>query len=178
MAEDPTAQANHPAADAAARAGAAARAPLAPAGLVALGAAGRCAARGDRRGPAAAARAADPARGDTQPIEVVKGFAAAIEAKDADRLLALVEPTVYRREISPEVRAYVEYLEEVRFDNPRYELLDNDGERAHVRWTANMVYTLNLGDERKSSGERPIDMTFELAKFEGVWYLHSAKMPN
>lgn len=121
-------------------------------------------------------RNADP-RGDTRPIEVVKGFAAAIEAKDADRLLALVEPTIYRREISPEVRAYVEYLEQARFENARYELLDNDGERAHVRWTANMIYTLNLGDERKS-GERPIDMTFELAKFEGQWYLHSAKMPN
>lgn len=121
-------------------------------------------------------RANDP-RADTRPIDVVKGFVAAIEAKDADAMLAFVEPTIYRREIGPEVRAYVEYLEQVRFESPRYELLDNDGDRAHVRWTATMHYTLDLGDERKT-GDRPLDTTFELAKFEGTWYLHSAKIPQ
>ncbi len=114
---------------------------------------------------------------DTRPVELVQGFAAAIEAKDADKMLGFVEPTVYRREIGPEVRAYVEYLQEVRFDNSRYELLDNDGARAHVRWTATMHYTLNLGSETKS-GERPIDTIFELTKFEGNWYIHSAKLPT
>ena len=53
----------------------------------------------------------------------------------------------------------------------------NDGERAHVRWTATMQYTLNLGDTRKS-GERTIDTTFELTKFEGTWYLRNAKLPD
>lgn len=121
-------------------------------------------------------RNADP-RADTRPLEVVKGFAAAIEARDADKMLGYVEPTIFRREISPEVRAYVEYLEQVQFADARYELLDNDGERAHVRWVATMRYTLDLGDERKS-GERPIDTTFELVMFEGNWYLRSAKLPN
>jgi hypothetical protein len=121
-------------------------------------------------------RAPDPLS-DTRPVELVQGFAAAIVAKDADKMLGFVEPTVYRREIGPEVRAYVEYLQDVRFDNARYELLDNDGERAHVRWTATMHYTLNLGDETKT-GDRAIDTIFELTKFEGNWYLHSAKLPS
>lgn len=121
-------------------------------------------------------RANDP-RADTRPLEVVKGFAAAIEAKSADQMLSFVEPTIARREISPELRAYVEYLREVRFDNPRYELLDNNGERAHVRWTASMHYVLDMGDEQKT-GDRPIDTTFELVKFEGTWYLRSAKLPQ
>jgi hypothetical protein len=121
-------------------------------------------------------RTPDP-MSDTRPVELVQGFAAAIAAKDADKMLGYVEPTVYRREIGPEVRAYVEYLKEVRFDNARYELVDNDGQRAHVRWTATMHYVLDLGDETKS-GDRPIDTTFELTKFEGNWYLHSAKLPN
>jgi len=114
---------------------------------------------------------------DTRPVELVKGFTDAIVAKDADKMLSYVEPTVYRREIGPEVRSYVEYLQDVRFDNARYELLDNDGQRAHVHWTANMHYTLDLGSETKS-GDRPIDMVFELTKFEGNWYLHSAKLPS
>jgi hypothetical protein len=121
-------------------------------------------------------RAPNPAS-DTRPVEIVKGFADAIVAKDADKMLGFVEPTVYRREIGPEVRAYVEYLQDVRFDNARYELLDNDGQRAHVRWTATMHYTLNLGSETKS-GDRPVDTIFELTKFEGNWYLHSAKLPR
>lgn len=114
---------------------------------------------------------------DTRPVALVEGFADALAAKDADKMLAAMEPTIYRREIGPEVRAYVEYLQDVRFDNARYQLLDNDGERAHVRWTATMHYTLNLGDETKT-GSRPIDTVFELTKFEGNWYIHSAKLPS
>ena len=114
---------------------------------------------------------------DTRPVEVVQGFAAAIEARDASAMLSYVEPTIFRREISPEIRAYVEYLKQVRFADARYTLLDSDGERAHVRWTATMAYTLDLGSQTKS-GERPIDTTFELTKFEGTWYLRSAVLPK
>jgi hypothetical protein len=121
-------------------------------------------------------RPSDP-MSDTRPVEVVRGFAAAIEARDASKMLAFVEPTVYRREISPEIRAYAEYLQSASFANARYELLDSDGEIAHVRWTATMRYTLGLGDEARS-GERPIDTTFELRKIEGTWYLHGAKLPT
>jgi hypothetical protein len=121
-------------------------------------------------------RPADPLS-DTRPVEVVQGFASAIEARDASAMLARVEPTIFRREISPEIRAYVEYLKDVRFSNTSYTLLDSDGERAHVRWVATMAYTLDLGSETKS-GERPIDTTFELTKFEGTWYLRSAVLPK
>src|SRR5437868_736261 len=121
-------------------------------------------------------RPADPLS-DTRPVAVVQGFAAALEARDASRVLSYVEPTIFRREISPEVRAYVEYLKEVRFTNAHYTLLDSDGERAHVRWTATMAYTLDLGSQTKS-GERPVDTTFELTNFEGTWYLRSAVLPK
>jgi hypothetical protein len=121
-------------------------------------------------------RPSDP-MSDPRPTQVVQAFAAAIEARDATTMLSHVEPTVYRREISPEIRAYVEYLQQVTFENARYQLLDSDGATAHVRWTANMRYTLGLGDETRS-GERLIDTTFELRKIEGTWYLHSANLPR
>jgi hypothetical protein len=121
-------------------------------------------------------RPGDP-MADTRPTDVVRGFAAAIEARDATKMLSYVEPTIYRREISPEIRAYVEYLQAVRFDNPRYQLLDNDGEIAHVRWTATMNYTIGQSDEARS-GSRPIDTTFELRTVEGTWYLHGANLPK
>ena len=121
-------------------------------------------------------RPADPLT-DPRPIEVVQGFASALEARDVSKMLSYVEPTIFRREISPEIRAYVEYLKEVRFTDASYTLLDSDGERAHVRWNANMAYTLDLGSQTKS-GTRPIDTTFELTKFEGAWYLRSAVLPK
>ena len=114
---------------------------------------------------------------DPRPVEVVQGFAAAIEARDATKMLSYVEPTIFRREISPEIRSYVEYLKEVRFTDASYTLIDNNGERAHVRWNATMEYTLDLGSQTKS-GTRPIDTTFELTKFEGTWYLRSAVLPK
>ena len=65
----------------------------------------------------------------------------------------------------------------MRFTDVSYTLIDSDGERAHVRWSANMAYTLDLGSQTKS-GTRPIDTTFELTKFEGTWYLRSAVLPK
>jgi len=119
-------------------------------------------------------RPGDP-MSDPRPVEVVQGFASAIESRDASKMLSFVEPTVFRREISPEIRSYVEHLREARFENPRYQLLDSDGDVAHVRWTATMRYTLDLGSETRS-GQRPIDTTFELLKIEGSWYLHAMKL--
>ena len=121
-------------------------------------------------------RPADPLT-DPRPVEVVQGFASALEARDVSKMLSYVEPTLFRREISPEIRAYVEYLREVRFTDASYTLIDSDGERAHVRWNATMAYTLDLGSQTKS-GTRPIDTTFELTKFEGTWYLRSAVLPK
>ena len=115
--------------------------------------------------------------GDQRPVEAVKGFVAAMEARDATKMLSFAEPTDAAKEIGPEVRAYMEYVEEISFKDATYTLLDNDGQRAHVRWTANMHYRVNLGDEVKV-GDKPIETIFELTKFEDAWYLHNVTPPT
>ena len=114
---------------------------------------------------------------DPRPVEVVKGFVAALEAKDASRMLAYAVPTDVKKEIGPEVRAYLEYVDSITFSDASYTLLDSDGERAHVRWTATMHYKLNFGSQVKS-GDKPIDTVYELTKFEGAWYLSSVTPPE
>ena len=114
---------------------------------------------------------------DPRPVEVVKGFVAALEAKDASKALAFVVPTDIKKEIGPEVRAYLEYVESLSFSDANYQLLDSDGERAHVRWTATMHYKLNFGSEVKS-GDKPVDTVYELIKFENAWYLQSVAPPE
>jgi hypothetical protein len=121
-------------------------------------------------------RPADPLA-DQRPVEVVRGFAAAIEAKDASRMLSYALPTDAKKELGPEVRAYLEYVDSISFSDARYTLLDNDGERAHVRWTSTMHYQLNFGSEIKS-GDKAIDTVYELTKFEGGWYLSSVTPPQ
>ncbi len=123
-----------------------------------------------------ATRQPDP-MSDQRPIEVVRGFVAAVEARDASKMLSYVEPTVFKKEIGPEIRAYIEYIKEIRIDNAHYELLDNDGDIAHVRWTGTMHYQIDFGSEVKS-GEKAIDTTFELSKLEGAWYLRSVQLPQ
>ena len=121
-------------------------------------------------------RAPDP-MSDTRPVEIVQGFVGAFESKDASKMLSFVVPTDMKREIGPELRAYLEYIEAVSFSDPAYTLVDNDGQTARVRWTATMHYKLNLGDETKS-GDKPIDTVFELTKIEGAWYLQNAQLPE
>jgi hypothetical protein len=115
-------------------------------------------------------------RADQRPVETVRAFIGALEARDATAMLAQVEPTVLKRQLGPEIRAYVEYITEIRFDDARYELLANDGERAQVRMTATMVYTIDYGERR--SGQTPIDATYDLRLVEGAWYLSGVTLPQ
>lgn len=110
---------------------------------------------------------------DQRPAEVVRAFAQAIEARDADAMLAQLEPTIFRREIGPEIRSYVEYIERVTFSDSNYRVVDNTGDTAHVRWTATMQYQLrDLG-----AGSRPIDSVFELTLIENRWYIQAVDLP-
>jgi hypothetical protein len=121
-------------------------------------------------------RPPDPMQ-DQRPVEVVQLFVAAIEARDVTEMLRYVEPTMIRREISPEVRAYMEYAETIRFENPGFTLLDNNGRLAHVRLTANLHYRVNLGSTVKA-GTQPVDTTVELTRLEGAWYLRGVRLPQ
>jgi hypothetical protein len=90
-------------------------------------------------------------------------------------MLSYVEPTVLKKQIGPELRAYVEYIRELRFEDARYELLASDGREATVRLTATMRYTVDYGQVR--SGERAVDATYELRNVEGAWYLSGVGLP-
>jgi hypothetical protein len=120
-------------------------------------------------------RPADPLA-DPRPVAVVEGFAEAIEARDATRMLSYVEPTVLKKQIGPEVRAYLEYIQEIRFENARYELLENDGRTARVRWTGTMYWRIDYGEVREGTSD--IDATYDLRFVEGAWYLSGAKLPQ
>ena len=113
---------------------------------------------------------------DPRPVQVVQNFVAAVEARDVSRMLSYIEPTDIKRQISPELRSYMEYITDLQFNDETYTLLDNDGSIAHVRLTGTVRYTVDYGTVY--SGERPFDTVFELVLLEGAWYLRSLQLPE
>ncbi|MDW8147070.1 MAG: hypothetical protein RMJ48_12395 [Roseiflexaceae bacterium] len=113
---------------------------------------------------------------DPRPVQTVQNFVAATEARDVSQMLSYIEPTDLKRQIGPELRSYMEYITNLRFDNETYTLVDNDGSIAHVRLTGIVRYTVDYGSI--SSGERPFDAVFELVLLEGAWYLRSLQLPE
>lgn len=120
-------------------------------------------------------RAPDP-MSDPRPVQTVQNFIAATEARDVSQMLSYVEPTDLKRQISPELRSYMEYITELQFDGETYTLLDNNGSIAHVRLTGTVRYTVDYGSVY--SGENPFDTVFELVLLEGAWYLRSLQLPE
>jgi hypothetical protein len=113
---------------------------------------------------------------DPRPVQVVQNFVAATEVRDVSLMLSYIEPTDLKRQISPELRSYMEYITDLRFDDETYTLVDNNGSIAHVRLTGIVRYTVDYGSVY--SGERPFDTIFELVLLEGAWYLRSLQLPE
>ncbi len=123
---------------------------------------------------AACAASSDSSTSGAAAVEHVQAFVAALEARDASAVLATLEPADWRREIGPELRSYMSYVEAIEFQAPAYEVLTNDGTTAEVRLRADLRYQLR----DLEPGEQPIDTVFELVQVDGAWYLRSLNLPT
>lgn len=119
--------------------------------------------------------ASQPSEADNEAaIQVVKNFVAAVEKRDPSAMLNVIEPTEWRREIAPELRSYIGYIQRIAFQNPQYSLIDNTGELAHVRLVSSMEFALEGAEPAKQD----VDLTFELVKLDGTWYLRTFDLPS
>lgn len=109
------------------------------------------------------------------PVRAVEAFIAALEARDASAIIAQIEPTEWRREIGPELRTYLGYLDSIAVADPIYRVERNQGDTALVRVTGTLQYTLA---ETGFSDERPFDLQIEVVRVAGAWYLRSLQLPQ
>lgn len=109
------------------------------------------------------------------PLRTVQAFIAALEARDASAIIALIEPTEWRREIGPELRTYLGYLDSIAVPDAAYTIEQNQGDTAVVRVTGTLAYTLA---ESGFSDERPFDLQIEVVRVDGAWYLRSLQLPQ
>jgi hypothetical protein len=105
--------------------------------------------------------------------QVVRSFVAAVEDRDASRIINLIEPADWRKDIGPELRSYVSFLERAEFRNPQYTVIDNTGDLAHIRLVSTMEYKI----KGVPSDEQQWDLTFEVVKLDGTWYLRNFDLP-
>jgi hypothetical protein len=111
---------------------------------------------------------------DAAPRRVVERFVEALEDRDASALLALIEPADWRREIGPELRSYVGYVQRISFRRPTYTVESNNGDEARVRFVATLEYEI----EGVEPGEQPVDIIFEVVRLDGTWYVRSFDLPQ
>lgn len=114
---------------------------------------------------------------DAGPLQLARDFVAAWEDLDVTRALNLMEPDDYdwRREIMPEMRSYISGVTALKFVEPTYTMVDNNGELAHVRVAATVAYTL----ENNVVGDLDLDMVLEVVKLDdGRWYLRNVQLSN
>jgi hypothetical protein len=107
-------------------------------------------------------------------ITTVKDFEAAVEARDPEAILMLLEPTDWRGSIAAELRSYVAGVEQIEFRDTTYETLSSSEEHAEVAVMSTVTYSLK-GD---ISGEYPVDMVIELVNVDGSWYVHGFELPG
>jgi hypothetical protein len=112
---------------------------------------------------------------DTEgPVQAVRDFVVALEARDASAIIAQLEPTEWRTQISPELRAYLGLVETIDLYDEQYAVEEHDGELALVRLTGMLDYSLQEG---AAAGTQPVDLLFEVVRIDGVWYLRSLDLP-
>lgn len=108
---------------------------------------------------------------DTAPVERVKGFVAAAEAKDVNQMVQFLLPEE-RRDAAMQLRQVMPSVQTVQYKNPTYELKDNDGSTAYVRVTG-QIYAETASGEQV---EQPIDQLLTLVKQDGEWYIKASEV--
>ena len=105
---------------------------------------------------------------DQAPIEQVKAFVKATEARDVDAMVALLTPQT-RRDAGWQLRQVMPKVQTFEYRQAQYELSSNDGTKALVQVSGLIVATTTDGKQVEQS----INQLIELEKIDGTWYISS-----
>lgn len=109
---------------------------------------------------------------DGPAVETVKGFVAALEARDSNKLLNLMEPTDWRKGIAHELRTYMVFLEQVQVQNPSYTIESQSDSEAKIR----LKGTLNVTLRESQPHTEEIDLILNVVNVNGAWYIRNVDL--
>ena len=105
---------------------------------------------------------------DTAPVNQVKAFVAATEARNVDQMLALMVPDA-RRDAGWQLRQVMPQVESIQYREAQYKLEKIEGDRAFVQ----IAGTLSARSSAGEDVEQPVTQLVELVKQDGTWYISS-----
>ncbi|NJN67569.1 MAG: hypothetical protein HC884_13075 [Chloroflexaceae bacterium] len=111
-----------------------------------------------------------PAAEDTEaPVQVVREFVAATQAKDVNKLLSLIEPSNAVQGMGAELRAQTGLIGQLDYQNETYTLEEHTGQEAKVRFTADVTFAVQGAEPVSQAAE----MVFNLVKVNESWYIRN-----
>lgn len=105
---------------------------------------------------------------DTAPVNQVKAFVAATEARNVDQMVALIVPES-RRDARWQLNQVMPTVTNLDYREDQYKLEKIEGDRAYVQVVGTLVATLTDG----RSVETPTSQLVELVKKDNTWYVTS-----
>lgn len=105
---------------------------------------------------------------DPAPINQVKAFVAATEARNVEQMLALMAPAT-RRDAGWQLRQVMPRVESIQYRDAQYKLEKIENTRAFVQLAGTLVARSTDGQ----NVEQVVTQLVELVKQDGTWYITS-----
>jgi hypothetical protein len=103
---------------------------------------------------------------DTAPVNQVKAFVAATEARDVDAMVALMTPSS-RRDAQWQLNQVMPTVTSIQYRDAQYRLEEIKDGRAYVQIAGTLVAATSDGQ----SVEQPVAQLVELVQTDGIWYI-------
>jgi hypothetical protein len=103
---------------------------------------------------------------DTAPVNQVKAFVAATEARDVDAMVALMTPSS-RRDAQWQLNQVMPTVTSIQYRDAQYRLEEIKDGRAYVQIAGTLIAATSDGQ----SVEQPIAQLVELVQTDGTWYI-------
>ncbi len=106
-------------------------------------------------------------RAGADPLATVRAFMEATASLDEKRIAAYIAPAGRPQEILADIQLALGQVRRLEYRSPSLELLDNNGQTAHVHLAASLYYELVQG----GSAQVPLNMTVTLVQSRHRWYV-------
>lgn len=100
-------------------------------------------------------------------VSVVRQFIAATETLDEEQIMEYIAPQSRPGQVLAEMQMTLQQLHRLEYRDTRLELLDNDGQIAHVHVSTNIYYEL----AKEGIGQASLQFVVTLIRVEGRWYI-------
>lgn len=109
---------------------------------------------------------------ETAPVNQVKAFVAATEARNVDAMVALMAPDA-RRDAKWQLNQVMPNVQTIQYRDAKYRFEEIKNDRAYVQVTGTLVASTSDGE----NVEQPVTQLVELVQQDGTWYIAANNLP-